>query len=354
MEKAQNKKQNNIWSVLFLLLNIGILVVLVATDEQLQGSAEGFRQFRFSIVGIAILSMLIYIAFDVLKIYRLIFYYTKKKELLLSIRIAILGKYYDGITPLASGGQPFQIYHLTKKGISGAHASGIILMKYFVYQMVFCVYGFFCVIYNLAVRAQLQTIHYILAIIAILINFAAPFIVFLFSTHESAAQKLLGFVLNIGIKLRLVKNPEEVKQNVHDTVSQFAVAFDELKKDWRKLLELFLLSFIEIAFYIIIPFIIYISYNPAVINDLSVFATMMRFSCAYLFVYFVMSVCPLPGGSGAAEFGFLWMMRIFFNDSSVSIAIVLWRVITYYFPILWGFIIVLKDTISQFSKARSK
>ena len=354
MEKTKSKKQNNIWSILFLILNIALLCILVATDEQLQGSAEGFAQFRFSIVGVAVLAMLLFIAFDVLKIYRLIYYYTKRKEWLLSLRIAIIGKYYDGITPLAAGGQPFQIYQLTKKGINGAHASGIILMKYFVYQMVFCTYGFFCVIYNFAVGAQLQTLHYILAILAILINFAAPFTVFLFATHENAAQKLLEFVLNLGIKLRLVKNPEELKASVHDTVSQFAVAFDELKKDWRKLLELFALSFIEIAIYIVIPFIIYISYNPAVINDLSIFATLMRFSCVYLFVYFVMSICPLPGGSGAAEFGFLWMMSIFFNGSSVSIAIVLWRVITYYLPILAGFVYVLKDTIFQFLKTRSK
>lgn len=355
METAQKKKNKNYLSILFLLFNIALLFYLVATDEQLQGSAAGgFQQFQLPILGIAVLFMMIYIAFDVIKIYRLILYYTGRREVLLSIRISILGKYYDGITPMATGGQPFQIYEMTKRDISGAHSSGTILMKYFVYQMVFCVYGFFCVVYNLIVGAQLQVIHYILAILAIIVNFAMPFTVFLFATHEKAAQKLLGFVLNLGIKLRLVKKPDEVKENVHNTVSQFVVAFDELKKDWRKLLELYVLSFIEIAFYIVIPFVIYASYNPAIFNDLSVFATMMRFSCVYLFVYFVMSVWPFPGGSGAAEFGFGWMMGSFFPQSSVSLAIVLWRVITYYFPIAWGFCIVLKDTISQSLKTRSK
>lgn len=354
MGATEKKKKSNLWSLLFLLLNIAILYYLVTTDEQLQGSADGFSQFSLPILGIAILFMVLYIAFDVLKIYRLILYYTGRREWILSIRISILGKYYDGITPMASGGQPFQIYELTKKEISGAHASGIILMKYFVYQMVFCIYGFFCVIYNLIVGANLQTIHYILAIIAILVNFAMPFTVFLFATHEKAAQKLLGFVLNLGIKLRIVKKPEEVKENVRNTVSQFVVAFDELKKDWRKILELFALSFIEIAFYILLPFVIYASYNPAILGNFGVFTTMMRFSCVYLFVYFVMSIFPLPGGSGAAEFGFLWMMSSFFAGSSVSIAIVLWRVITYYFVIAMGFGIVLKDTISQFLKTRSK
>lgn len=354
MGTTEKKKKSNLWSLLFLLLNIAILIYLVTTDDQLQGSADGFAQFRPPILGIAVLFMVLFIAFDVFKIYRLIYFYTQKRALRTSIRISILGKYYDGITPLASGGQPFQIYELTKKGFSGAHASGIILMKYFVYQMVFCIYGFFCVIYNLVVGANLQTIHYILAIIAILINFAMPFTVFLFATHEKAAQKLLGFVLNLGIKLRIVRDPEKVKENVRNTVSQFVVAFDELKKDWRKILELFVLSFVEIALYILIPFVIYTSYNPAVFSDFGVFATMTRFSSVYLFVYFVMSICPLPGGSGAAEFGFLWMMSFFFSGSSVSIAIVLWRVMTYYFPIAMGFAIVLKDTIFQFLKTRSK
>jgi hypothetical protein len=40
------------------------------------------------------------------------------------LETTILGKYYDYITPFGSGGQPFQIYNLSKKGISDGNCRG--------------------------------------------------------------------------------------------------------------------------------------------------------------------------------------------------------------------------------------
>lgn len=347
MSERKSKKKS-IWSILFLILNIAILYYLVATDEQLQGSVEGFASFHFYILAIALLFMLVYLFIDVVKIYIMLKFYTGRKLPLLSLKISLLGKYYDGITPFAAGGQPFQIYSMTKAGIGAIQSSGVILIKYFMYQAVFFIYGTAALIVNYIVGLDFEPIYFILFIVSLLINFILPFAVFYLATHKHATGKILNFFLNIGVKLRIVKDKETVFHKVHDTVDKFSEAFHILKENKKKMLQLVFLTLLEIAFYILVPFVIYISYHPAILIAPNFLPVLIKFSSKYLFVYFVMTIFPLPGGSGAAEFGFKWLLEPYFLNGTVSIAIIIWRIITYYFPLLTGVVVVIKDTVHKF------
>ena len=64
---------------------------------------------------------------------------TGKHRPYLSLKTAILGKYYDNITPLGSGGQPFQIYYLTKGGVPGAESMYLPVASFFLNQLAFLI-----------------------------------------------------------------------------------------------------------------------------------------------------------------------------------------------------------------------
>ena len=53
----------------------------------------------------------------------------------LSYKVSAIGRYYDVITPFATGGQPFQIYYLSKYGIKPSEAVSITLGKYIFRQI---------------------------------------------------------------------------------------------------------------------------------------------------------------------------------------------------------------------------
>jgi len=48
------------------------------------------------------------------------------------------------------------------------------------------------------------------------------------------------------------------------------------------------------------------------------------------------SYTPLPGASGAQEGGFLVYFRGMFTDANLSVALLLWRFMTYYSSLLIG------------------
>jgi len=346
--KNTNKRKNIFWAIFFMLLNVGLLFYLISSDEDLQGDVSGAKDFNILILLGALLFMIAYIAIDIIKTYQMIKFFTGRREILLSIKITVIGKYYDEITPLATGGQPFQIYELTKAGISGVHASGVILIKYFIYQAAFFLYGLLSLAAILIAGVQFTVPQYILFIIALFINALIPFTVYYLAVQNKSTSKLISFFLRIGEKLKIVKNKEAAMEKVNNTVSEFSNAFNLLKNDSKQVGKLIILTLIEAGLYLSIPFVVYLSYNPAIVSDPAFLKIMIKYITMFIFIYFVMSIFPLPGGSGAAEFGFKWFLGSFFLSGSVSIAIILWRGITYYMPIFVGFIVVIKDILKKF------
>ena len=356
MKDRKKTLKRTLISLLFLLLNVAIICYLAATDNEMKGDISGLSLFNFNIVIIAVVFMIVYIIIDIIKSYILIKFYTGKRMPLLSIKASLLGKYYDGITPFSAGSQPFQIYILNKHNINGIHASGIVLIKFFIFQLVFFIFGVLCLVVTAITRTSYGIGYHILFIVSLAINLIVPCMFYYLSTHGNITGKLLNFFLNIGKKLHLIKNKDEFNQRVHDRANRFAIAFIQLKAHKIKVLKIFILTFVEVALYILIPFILYISYNPGILTSPELIKTIIKFSSAYLFIYFVISIIPIPGGSGAAEFGFKWLMETYFVTnmvSSVSIAIILWRSITYYFPIIIGVFIMVGDFLLNFRKSKS-
>ena len=81
------------------------------------------------------LMLAIVVLFDTFKYIYLIWVTTKKFRPFTSFKVGIVGRYYDSITPLATGGQPFQMYYLAKRDVPVGVASAIPLLRFFIGQI---------------------------------------------------------------------------------------------------------------------------------------------------------------------------------------------------------------------------
>ena len=70
---------------------------------------------------------------------------TGKSHFITCMETGIIGTYYNNVTPLAVGGQPFEIYHLSKHGVHGGVASSIPIASFFINQIAFVILGVFSV-----------------------------------------------------------------------------------------------------------------------------------------------------------------------------------------------------------------
>ena len=114
---SQRTKKKRWLSVLFLVLNLLILVVIflvqILQEESVSIADLVTTKIHWEWVLIAFGLFMLENIFDALRISAAIKKLTGRFRPILSYKSVLCTRFYDNITPLATGGQPFQIFYLS-------------------------------------------------------------------------------------------------------------------------------------------------------------------------------------------------------------------------------------------------
>ena len=141
----KKKKKSFIWNLIFLIINVLFMVfVLKSLLKENAGSSLGEVIAQqgtklYWLIGAVVCFFGLYLV-SALNISVFLKNTTGKWHFWLSLKVAVLGKYYDYITPMAVGGQPSQILNLIKGGITPGVATSIPIIKMIIQQLVHWVF----------------------------------------------------------------------------------------------------------------------------------------------------------------------------------------------------------------------
>ena len=141
----QNSKKSKILNLVFFLVNICV-VAGILTYQLLQEDFTPIEGFRIDVASLllAILFFALTVSAETLCISYLIKQSTGKWRLGLSYKTAEIGRYYDSVTPMSTGGQPFQITYLKKRGMPLHTSLSIPLAKYVFNQIAWVILSLVC------------------------------------------------------------------------------------------------------------------------------------------------------------------------------------------------------------------
>ena len=108
----KNLKKNSI----FLLLITAVVIVFVLKDD-FPSIMEALAKSNMLYLLVALLIFAIALLFEAKAYQEIIEEYNHKYTLLQAYKMLIITKFFNGITPFSSGGQPMQVYLLKKDGI---------------------------------------------------------------------------------------------------------------------------------------------------------------------------------------------------------------------------------------------
>ena len=168
-----------------------------------------------------------------------------------SLKVNLIGKFYDNVTPFAVGGQPMQIYYLHKRAnYSGGEASAVVLVKYFFNMTSMCLVSLLVMACNTHVLGAIEVdwariLIHVAAWVGIAVNMFLPLMVLFFVIFPKFATKLATFVIGIGFKIKIVKNKEEALAKALKTVTDFRAAFKLMAKKPKEFIALVLLCLAE-------------------------------------------------------------------------------------------------------------
>ena len=135
-----NKKKKTFIRYVFLLALMGVTVYLVlkSLDISMLTSVIAMVKKDFLLVGG--IAVILYIILEGVILQVIINEQYKLKSHFVGFRLAIMGFYYNLVTPFASGSQPIQIYVLNKYKVPLSKSTGIITNKTILYQVVITLY----------------------------------------------------------------------------------------------------------------------------------------------------------------------------------------------------------------------
>ena len=308
---------------------LGVLGYVLYTDgpENLLGM---FRSIRPLWMGGAVLLMLLYWLLEGGILHGVIRIFHPGQRFWRSLRTSMLGQLFNCLTPFASGGQPVQAYDMVRSGVPLGAAGSALMIKFILYQISLTVYSALVLIfYWKPFSLQVSGFGWL-----VFIGFAVNALVMLgllgICFFRRPARALALWLVQLGARLRVVKDPEAARVYLDQELERFHGSFAIIGGHKGVMLWQLFLCFVQLTVFFLIPYFVLLAFGIQELSPVLVVA-------AQAFVVMISSFVPLPGAAGGAEFSFHTFFEPFFPaGASVNPAMLLWRVITFYLPSLVG------------------
>lgn len=319
-------------SIILLLATLVILVLVLKDD--FNNIMDALLKANILLILVALLCEFIGIAFNALAYKKVIDSYTDKYTFKKAFKMILITKFFNGITPFSTGGQPMQIYMLKKEGFRLTKATNIIIQTFILYQAALVLYGLIAMGLNFKFNYFPNTD---LLRNLIILGFIINTFVMIGLIAISFSSKFNHMLVNKGIallsKLHLVKNKEKKLAEWSEKVDDFHEGATFIKTHKKLCLLGFFYNLLYLTFSYVMPFFVIIALG----SGGSVTPVNAIVSSAYILI--IGSFVPIPGASGGIEFGYLQFFGCLVKGSVLKASLLIWRFISYYLPMIFGALI---------------
>lgn len=243
----------------------------------------------------------------------------------------MIGQFFNCITPFSSGGQPMQAWYLVKKGVSLSFASCSLLIKFIVYQFVLTIYSALTLLLCFkSFAGRISSIGWL-----IFVGFGVNLLVITgllcLGFLRRPTEKVLYGSVSLLKKVKLISEQaaSKAKERIQKELMEFYEGFAQIRQDIGGILAMSALTAVQLTVFFLIPLCIFYAFGLGK-------ADVLLMICAGAFVLNFTSFIPLPGAAAGAEIGFHTIFSIFFPTHILSVAILFWRLLTFYLPICVG------------------
>ena len=367
-DKKTGKKKSK-KSAIKYALNISFVLIVTAVsiilttwnkwDSILSNLAKADIKWLFAILGVVMGTILVrsFILFCFARLY------TRDYHFHQAIAVDQVGQFYNAVTPGASGGQIMQAYTYKKQGLHISSAVSALAMYSICFQIVLIIYGLlaFIIKFDLIMQMENITIQFnngfklivptlLLTIIGFLLNVSVILIVLLMGYWHGFHNFVMGPVVSLGAKLKILKNPDKTRENLRISVENFKIEFRRL---WTNI-PFFILVMVSFAVYMTLKFSIPYFCGLALGNEH--YTIQYFWDSVFLGNYHQMitGIIPIPGSAGVSEYVFtmlfvnkqrpdegFYFMGVWedggYSKQSEALAVsclLLWRSITFIIPII--------------------
>lgn len=311
----------------FLLLLICMTVYLVSTTLDITLIPMIMKLVNKKFIFIGFLIMVLYIILECTIINILIKTIQKTKVRFLAVKIAMMGFYYNLVTPFASGSQPMQIYALNKYDINLSKSIAIVTNKTVLFQTVVTIYSAVIIFLNIEVLKNELPSMLVLMSIGMVMNIVSLLGGMLIVLTPNTMKIIVKVIVNILYRLNIFKSLNKKIHTINKFIDEYSYSIKLFIKNKKALCLSIILTIIQLTVFFSISYCVYKAFN---LNGLSLFEVLSL----QVFLYMSVSPIPTPGNVGANEVAFLTIFANIFPGNIIGYSVFLYSIYVYYFLVV--------------------
>lgn len=247
-----------------------------------------------------------------------------------AIRVPLVEQLFNGLTPFSTGGQPAQLVAMMQAGIDGGRASSVLLMKFVIFQGMIVLNFLFSMIFGFHYLASKIHALSFLVLFGFIIHTSVIIGLLLVMYWYKFTKKIANGILQLIGHFVSKERYDRWHGRLNEMIDSFYHESLQMKQDKKRMLKVALMTMIQLGFYYVIPYFILLALGVKNANFMLAF-------CMHVLIFMCISLFPIPGGAGGAEFSFAVIFSSFVNShAKLILAMLLWRVLTYYFGMFAG------------------
>ncbi|MBU3093435.1 flippase-like domain-containing protein [Clostridium sp. CM028] len=313
-----------------------IFVLLIIFTNGWMDLIHQMKNLQIQWIFVAVISMMLYWIFEAKTLQSIILLMKKDYKFKQAFKVTMVGQYFNSITPFASGGQPMQLYSLTKQKLGAGKSGSALMIKFIIYQTILTIYSLILIFWKAAFfKSKMSNLFYLIGF-GFTVNASVIICLIIFSKYRKLTRKLIIAFSKVLGKFRVVKNISKLEIRINENLDQFHDNMEIVKHSKGLMLKAVVYTVFQLTIYFSIPYFIYLSFGMKGASIGSMIA-------ATAFVIMLTAFIPLPGAIGGAEGAFYMFFSLFFVSNNIMAAILLWRIITFYSCIIFGFYATVKN-----------
>lgn len=251
----------------------------------------------------------------------------------------LVGLFFSFITPSATGGQFAQAYVFDKQDIKVEKSASLMIVNFVAYETSIILYSAIAIFTNFGyLNSTIGSVNLwglnvnftIIVIIGFGIN-ALSIVGVLLLAYSRLAGAIIKLTYRILAKLHIIKDLEKRLKSIDAKIISFKNNLSDIRHYWKRFLSVVGLTVVKLSIFYIAPFFVALALGVPV-TPKDIVTIIVLASCVNLVATFI----PIPGSSGGSEFFFYIMMSpIFTTESLLSAAMILWRSVTFYIPLIY-------------------
>ncbi len=240
--------------------------------------------------------------------------------------VSTVGFFFSAVTPSASGGQPMQIYFMSKMKVPLSISTIILMVVTITYKMVLVVVQIFILVLCRGLTERYLSDVLYIVYLGLFLNIVGIVGLVLGVFCPSIVRACTEWVVRILLKFRMIKTAGKIPEKVERSLEHYHHASDFLKGNAGVLIWIQVFTFVQRFALFFVTCCVYwaLSLKGTLWSDILLLQSTISLSVDML---------PMPGGMGISEVLFEQIFQPVFGDLMLT-GLILSRGISFYVQIL--------------------